>query len=111
VGQSSDISSYGICATGMSGPEVLYSLTISSPLRFLELSLGADADLRLFMFSGNDPDNCLAMARRGLSTSLANVSPGAYYLSVDGPAAGTYSFAVHCFGYASDSTGVVTGSR
>ena len=96
VGQPSVFSSYGTCASGMVGPEVLYRLTLEASSTTLDLSLGADADLRLFLFQHGDPAQCLGMAGRGLATRVERLPAGTYFLAVDGPAAGTYSFVVHC---------------
>lgn len=96
VGQPSGISDYGTCASGMVGSEVIYRLTLDASLNTLDLSFGADADLRLFLFAGGDPMQCLSMASRGLATRVEHLPAGTYFLAVDGTTTGTYSFVVHC---------------
>lgn len=108
--QASSITNYGTCASGMVGPEAIYRLTLDASMNTLDLSLGADSDLRLFLFAGGDPTQCLGMANRGLATRVEHLPAGTYFLSVDGPTTGSYSFVVHCLVEAA-SLAEVTGSR
>nr|MBC7244770.1 hypothetical protein [Chloroflexota bacterium] len=96
AGHRAVINDYGNCGTGQVGPEVIYTLQLDSPLARLEISLGASADLRIFLFIGDSPANCFAVVSPGLARILYDIPRGTYYLAVDGPTAGRYSMAIHC---------------
>ncbi|MGQ9493788.1 MAG: C1 family peptidase [Anaerolineae bacterium] len=96
AGHRAVINHYGTCGTGLSGPEIIYRLQLDSLLSRLDISLGASADLRVFLFTGDNPANCFATVTPGPARELYNVLPGIYYLSVDGPTPGRFSLAIHC---------------
>ena len=95
-GHSSVVTSYGSCASGMVGPEVVYRLEAPYFLRELVISLGATADLRVFVFPEGQPSECFAMVDKTQAAVLPDVAPGTYYLAVDGPTAGSYLISVRC---------------
>jgi hypothetical protein len=91
-----NVSDYGACGYGMSGPEVVYTLNIGEPLAYLELNFGAAANLRLFLVSGDGSADCLGVAGLGGSLMLPDFAPGTYFIAVDGYMAGAYFFSIHC---------------
>jgi hypothetical protein len=90
------VSDYGSCGSGMSGPEVVYALDISGPLAYLELNFGGGAQQRLFLLSGDSSHSCLGFAPMAGSLIMHDLSAGRYYIVVDGSAAGSYFFSIHC---------------
>ncbi|MBC7260594.1 MAG: hypothetical protein H5T63_01160, partial [Chloroflexi bacterium] len=110
-GRPALINDYGTCGTGFSGPEMIYILHLDSMVPRLEISLGASADLRIFLFTEADPGNCFAIVRPGPAQILYNLLPGMYYLAVDGPTPGRYSMAIHCYsftGYMGNQAGIAS---
>ena len=100
----SNISDYGVCGAGMTGPEVVYDLDVAAALDYLEVNFGGAATQRLFLLSAEGSAACLATAAPNGSLSVQNVEPGRYFIVVDGTAAGTYFFSIHCPGVAQTPT-------
>jgi hypothetical protein len=96
AGHAATINNYGNCASGMIGPELVYKLEVPYFLQDLVISLGASADLRGFLFTGNSPANCFAVITQGPSVILHDIGAGTYYLVIDGPTAGRYTVSIRC---------------
>jgi hypothetical protein len=106
-----DISDYGVCGYGAFGPEVVYALNITGPLLYLELDFGTDADLRLFLLSGDGRPYCLGSAGAGGALIVPDVAPGLYFAVVDGNVTGSYFFSVHCSPAPATATPTATATR
>lgn len=99
-GYPAEMDNYGSCGNGFLGPEIVYWLPIDYWMDYLSIEFGAAADLRLFLLAGANPGGCVAAARHGGFLQVPNISPGTYFIVVDGrtaDTAGTYLFAVHCY--------------
>jgi hypothetical protein len=88
------IDTYSGCASGLAGPEVVYVLQVTSPLNHVSIELGTTADLAVLALSGPNPAQCLAMSFGNVT--LSSVSPGLYYIVVDGFGQGSYTINVRC---------------
>ncbi len=96
AGHAAVVSDYGICGSGLAGPEVVYRLDLASTMAYLSVNLNTSADLLLFVVPDTYSTDCLSM---GQSVLLANVHPGTYYFVVDGydvGSVGTYALEVMC---------------
>jgi hypothetical protein len=88
------IQNYGGCFSGLFGPEIVYALEVPYPMDFLSISLDTVADLSLFVLGSPDPADCRSW---GGIVGLPTVSPGTYYIVVDGFGTGAYDIEVRCF--------------
>jgi hypothetical protein len=86
--------SYGGCISGLTGPEVVHALQVTYPLTFLSVSLDTDDDLTLVVLGSANAADCRGW---GGIVGLSTVSPGTYYIVVDGFEAGAYEIEVRCF--------------
>jgi hypothetical protein len=101
--------SYGSCGSGYAASEVIYWLPVNDWLDHISIEFGAAADLRLFLLSGPNSANCLAAAPPGSFLDVQDLSPGSYFIVIDGHMTGSYGFAIHC--YPSSGTAATRESR
>ncbi len=94
AGRPALIQNYGECFGGLFGPEVVYALEVSYPMDFLSISLDTVADLTLFVLGSANPADCRSW---GGIVGLSSVSPGTYYIVVDGFGSGSYDVEIRCF--------------
>jgi hypothetical protein len=94
AGRPATILNYGGCFNGLFGPEVVYGLEVTYPMDFLSISLDTVADLTLFVLSSPNPSDCRSW---GGIVGLPGVSPGNYYIVVDGFGSGSYDIEIRCF--------------
>jgi hypothetical protein len=94
AGRPATIQSYGSCLSGLVGPEAVYALDVAYPMSFLSISLDTQADLTLFVLDSPDPGDCRSW---GGIVGLPDISPGTYYIVVDGFGAGAYDLEIRCF--------------
>ena len=92
-GYANNISDYGQCGAWLEGPEVIYVLPVSYQMEYLSITLDTQQDIVVLVLPSPDPNTCVDM---GGSVLLSNVSPGTYYIAVDGLEAGTYSMEIDC---------------
>jgi hypothetical protein len=95
AGHPSVVDSYASCGSGLWGPEVVFRFSVDYPLQYVSIQFTAAEGLRLFLLSAAHPDTCVTDIPRG-SYQMYSVSPGSYYLVVDGVGAGTYALALRC---------------
>ncbi|MFN8299946.1 MAG: SpoIID/LytB domain-containing protein [Chitinophagales bacterium] len=97
TGGNSNVSTYSGTTWNESGPERVYSFTtVSQGDISAELTNLNGIDLDVFILSGCNPANCIAV---GNTTATASNAPaGMYYIVVDGynGAVGSYSLSVIC---------------
>jgi len=91
---SNNIEDYGICGSGVSGPEIVYALEVTYRLDYLSVTLDPQAVPALFVLRSSDPSDCMAI---GGAVALPNVQPGTYYIVVDGFQSGPYQMEIQCF--------------
>ncbi len=102
------VSDYGSCGAGMWGPEVVYALDVSGALGRLEINSTGNPQLRIFLLLADGSATCLGSAAVSQSLVVENLSAGSYFIVVDGPAADSYFFRIHCYGGASTATPTLT---
>jgi hypothetical protein len=93
TGYANNISDYGQCGSWLEGPEVFYVLPVSYQMEYLSITLDTQQDIVALVLPSPDPSACLNM---GGSVLLTNVSPGTYYIAVDGLEAGAYTMEIDC---------------
>ncbi len=93
TGYANNISDYGQCGSWFEGPEVIHVLPVSYPMENLSITLDTQQDIVALVLSSPDPNTCVDM---GGAVLLSNVSPGTYYIAVDGFEAGAYSMEILC---------------
>jgi len=102
AGYSNNISSYSCSTWDETGPEVIYqytldpgsNYTVTATLTYWE----ADVDIFLLSSGGCDSGQCMGTIEGGNSMTAYNVTPGDYYISVDGYSGATspYTFTLTC---------------
>ncbi|MGC8788098.1 MAG: hypothetical protein ACP5Q1_11805, partial [Anaerolineae bacterium] len=97
AGHQAIISDYGFCGRGFVGPEVIYQLHLTARLERLQINFNTASNLRVFIFTGKNPTNCFATISPDPDQVLYDVVPDTYYLAIDGPMAGDYAMAIHCY--------------
>jgi hypothetical protein len=81
-GYPSNVTTYSCSGWNESGPERLFSLTITSPKIVVGTLSGMSADLDIFFLSICDEANCIAYG--DVSFTSTCLQPGTYYIVVDG---------------------------
>jgi hypothetical protein len=97
AGYPADITSYAQCGSGLYGPEIIHWLLVDYWMNDLAIEFGGAAGLKLILLSDANPSACMATADPGSFIRVADVSPGNYYVVVDGSTAGDYAMAIHCY--------------
>lgn len=87
----SEVSSYGECGFDFTAPEVVYRLSVGFPMT-LEITLTTSAEIAMFLLSDPDPSTCFDMG----AFIAREITPGTYYLVVDGLEAGDYTLDIQC---------------
>ncbi len=97
VGASNNVSVYG-CASWLplTGPERVYSLSLSASTDVDALLGGLSSDLDLLLLTGSSPASCIAFGDNAISAR--GLAAGAYYLVVDGfdGVSGPFQLSVWC---------------
>ncbi len=97
AGAANNVSVYGCVPWWpMTGPERVFSLSLSAASDVDALLSGLVGDLDLFLLTGASPASCIAYGDN--SVSVRGLGPGTYYLVVDGfaGAAGPFRLDVWC---------------
>lgn len=98
VGLVNNVNTYGCNSWLQSGPEKVYILQTTEPGTITATLSNLSADLDVIILDACTEGNCLAEGNN--SASVANASPGTYFIVVDGygGAQGSFTLSVSCSG-------------
>lgn len=99
VGGINNVTTYGCINWNESGPERVYKLQTTEPGNITATLSNLTADLDVIILDACSESNCLAQGNN--SATVANATPGMYFIVVDGynGAAGDFTLTISCNGY------------
>ncbi len=98
VGGTNNVNTYGCNSWLQSGPEKVFFLQTTEPGTITASLSNLSADLDVIILDACSESNCLAEGNN--TATVANASPGQYFIVVDGyqGAAGSFTLTVNCSG-------------